>query len=73
MPRGFAEVARDQILNDALLMPVGFTIVGVYVVFMLGHFTCVENRVRLMSFMAVVSLVRSQILKRSFEIFENCI
>jgi predicted RND superfamily exporter protein len=42
--KGFVEVASEQMMNDTLLMPIGFTAVGIYVVFMLGHFTCVENR-----------------------------
>ena len=35
----------EQILNDMLFIPIGFAMVGMYVVLMLGHLTCVENRV----------------------------
>lgn len=42
--RGYIDVAGEQIMNDALLMPVGFTLVGLYVMLMLGHFHCVETR-----------------------------
>ena len=42
---GYADAAGEQIMNDALYMPIGFTLVGIYVTLMLGRFTCVENRV----------------------------
>ncbi len=44
--RGYADVARDEITADSFLLPVGFMAVMAYATFMLGHLTCVENRVR---------------------------
>ena len=41
----YGDVAGEQILDDAIFMPVGFSLVCIYVVLMLGHLTCVENRV----------------------------
>lgn len=43
---GYADAAGEQIMDDALYMPIGFSIVGLYVTLMLGRFTCVENRVK---------------------------
>lgn len=45
--RGYADVAREEITGDAYLLPVGFMAVTTYAVVMLGHLTCVENRVRI--------------------------
>ena len=42
----YGDVAAEQLLNQALFMPIGFIMVSVYVTIMLGHLTCVENRVR---------------------------
>ena len=42
--RSYSDVAGDTIVNDAIMMPIGFLIVFVYVVFMLGKFTCTEQR-----------------------------
>ena len=41
----YGDVAAEQLLNQALFMPIGFIMVSVYVTIMLGHLTCVENRV----------------------------
>ena len=43
--RGYADVAREEITGDVWLLPVGFIVVSAYAVIMLGHLTCVENRV----------------------------
>ena len=45
--RGFDDIAAESILGDAFYMPIGFTIVFVYVMVMLGGFSCVETRVRI--------------------------
>lgn len=42
--RAYSDVAGDTIVGDALLMPVGFLVVFVYVTIMLGKFTCTEQR-----------------------------
>ena len=42
----YGDVAAEQLLNQALFMPIGFIMVSAYVTVMLGHLTCVENRVR---------------------------
>ena len=46
MASAYGDVAAEQLLNQALFMPIGFIMVSVYVTIMLGHLTCVENRVR---------------------------
>lgn len=43
--KGYDDIAAETIVGDAFMMPVGFTIVFVYVMIMLGGFTCVETRV----------------------------
>ena len=45
--RGYADVAREEITGDSYLLPVGFMAVTTYAVLMLGHLTCIENRVML--------------------------
>merc|ERR1712038_1417908 len=35
----YGDVAGEQILDDAIFMPVGFSLVCIYVVLMLGHLT----------------------------------
>jgi predicted RND superfamily exporter protein len=42
--RSYSDVAGETIVNDAIMMPIGFLIVFVYVVVMLGKFTCTEQR-----------------------------
>ena len=42
--RGYSDVAGETIINDAMMMPIGFMIVFVYVVIMLGKFSCTEQR-----------------------------
>ncbi|TRY73596.1 hypothetical protein TCAL_03344, partial [Tigriopus californicus] len=42
--KGYDDIAADTIVGDAFMMPVGFTIVFIYVMIMLGGFTCVETR-----------------------------
>ena len=42
--RSYGDVAGDTIMNDALMMPIGFGIVFVYVTIMLGKFSCTEQR-----------------------------
>ena len=44
--RGYDDIAADAIVSDAYMMPIGFTIVFVYVMIMLGRFNWVETRVR---------------------------
>ena len=46
MASAYGDVAAEQLLNQALFMPIGFIMVSAYVTVMLGHLTCVENRVR---------------------------
>ena len=40
------DVAGETIMNDAVLMPVGFTLVFFYIMIMLGKFDCVHTRVK---------------------------
>ena len=42
--RGYSDIATDTITDDAIMMPVGFIIVFVYVTFMLGKLDCVQQR-----------------------------
>jgi len=42
--RGYSDIAGETIGNDAIMMPIGFMIVFVYVTIMLGKFTCLEQR-----------------------------
>ena len=42
--RSYSDVAGETIVNDAMMMPIGFGIVFVYVTIMLGKFTCTEQR-----------------------------
>ena len=42
--RGYSDIAGDTIKSDALMMPVGFLIVFVYVTIMLGKFNCIQQR-----------------------------
>jgi len=42
--RGYSDIATDTITDDAIMMPVGFIIVFVYVTFMLGRLDCVQQR-----------------------------
>lgn len=42
--RAYSDIAGDTITGDALLMPVGFCVVFVYVTVMLGKFSCLEQR-----------------------------
>jgi len=42
--RAYGDVAGDTIVNDAVMMPIGFMIVFVYVTIMLGKFSCTEQR-----------------------------
>jgi predicted RND superfamily exporter protein len=42
--RSYSDVAGETIVNDAIMMPIGFFIVFIYVVVMLGKFTCTEQR-----------------------------
>ena len=42
--RGFSDIAGDTIGGDALMMPVSFMIMFVYVTVMLGKFSCVQQR-----------------------------
>ena len=44
--RGYVDTAKEQIVADIWLLPVGFLVVTAYGTLMLGHLTCVENRVR---------------------------
>ena len=48
--RGYVDVASEELQGDTFLLPLGFVAVTIYVVFMLGHLTCVENRVRIIQF-----------------------
>lgn len=41
----FIDIAGETILNDAVLMPVGFMMVFVYIMVMLGKFDCINTRV----------------------------
>ena len=43
--RGYVDVASEELQGDTFLLPLGFVAVTIYAVFMLGHLTCVENRV----------------------------
>ena len=43
--RGYDDIAADAIISDAYFMPIGFTIVFIYVMIMLGRFNWVETRV----------------------------
>ena len=43
--RGYDDIAAVTIIGDAMMMPLGFMIVFVYVMVMLGRFNCVETRV----------------------------
>lgn len=43
--RGYDDIAAVTIIGDAMMMPLGFMIVFVYVMIMLGRFNCVETRV----------------------------
>ena len=47
--RGYADVASEQMQGDTFLLPLGFLGVTIYAVFMLGHLSCVENRVSYVS------------------------
>ena len=42
--RGYSDIAGETIGNDAIMMPIGFMIVFVYVTVMLGKFSCLEQR-----------------------------
>ena len=42
--RGFSDIAGETIGGDALMMPVSFMIMFVYVTVMLGRFSCVQQR-----------------------------
>ena len=42
---GYDELAAESIISDALMMPVGFTIVFCYIMVVLGNYHCVETRV----------------------------
>eukprot|EP00095_Tigriopus_kingsejongensis_P000433 maker-scaffold171_size289870-snap-gene-1.39 protein:Tk00433 transcript:maker-scaffold171_size289870-snap-gene-1.39-mRNA-1 annotation:"hypothetical protein DAPPUDRAFT_306990" len=50
--KGYDDIAAETIIGDAFMMPVGFTIVFVYVMIMLGKFNCVETR----AFLSLVGL-----------------
>ena len=43
--RGYVDVAKESIVADVWLLPVGFLVVTIYGTLMLGHLNCVENRV----------------------------
>ena len=43
--RSFNDIASETILGDTVMVVIGFSIVFNYVIFMLGKFSCVENRV----------------------------
>ena len=43
---GYDELAAEFIIGDALMMPIGFTIVFCYIMVVLGNYHCVETRVR---------------------------
>ena len=42
--RGYSDIATDTITDDAIMMPIGFIIVFVYVTFMLGRLDCLQQR-----------------------------
>jgi len=42
--RGYSDIAGDTISSDAIMMPIGFMIVFVYVTLMLGRLNCVQQR-----------------------------
>merc|ERR1711962_528350 len=42
--RGYSDIAGDTISSDAIMMPIGFLIVFVYVTLMLGRLNCVQQR-----------------------------
>jgi len=42
--RGYDDIAGDSINGDAIMMPIGFMIVFVYVMIMLGKFNCIQQR-----------------------------
>ena len=43
--RAADDLAGEYIVGDLILMPVGFLLVFIYVMIMLGKFNCVETRV----------------------------
>ena len=45
--RGYVDVAVEEFQGDNFLLPLGFVAVIIYAIFMLGHLTCVENRVKI--------------------------
>lgn len=44
--RSFSDIASANIFTDVNMVVLGFAIVFIYVLVMLGNFDCVENRVR---------------------------
>ena len=43
--RSFNDIASETILSDTSMVVLGFSIVFIYVTFVLGKFDCTENRV----------------------------
>jgi hypothetical protein len=43
--RSFNDIASETILTDVTMVIIGFSIVFTYVIFMLGRFSWIENRV----------------------------
>ena len=70
--RSFGDIAGSTILGDVSVMAIGYMIVFVYVIFMLGRFNCLEQRsfLALTGFMGVImGIVVSYGLCSAFNLF----
>ena len=47
--RAFNDIASETIISDTGMVVLGFSIVFIYVTFVLGKFDCIENRVSFFS------------------------
>ena len=51
--RSFNDIASENILSDTPMVMIGFSIVFTFVIYFLGDFSCLQNRVRILIFLCL--------------------